>query len=328
MEFLTSGRFNWNRSTSPASITLASEVKTRRKLPVVSIREWGEDDVWLCEHYNPMDNPRLWREFAAIGEEVTEVERDRRIIEFATRYGLLVGGAQAAEIYLGVDLAYPLEEYSPRKLRKLKFEEWPYFIAPPGHQTPQYQSEPRKFWLSQAKALQELSRLWFAIQGSDATKLENAYEAYARYYEGVTGQGVFGPDARYYAIEHLTVGVSRQLRLLSVEAGLSASRYETRDRADFDLQPGTLIGCIWTQFAMAVGRNQQFAECEYCGKFFEVGSNLTARSDKRFCTNTCKANAHRKLKEEIRRLHGEGVSVREIAKRTGKDVAKIKEWTK
>lgn len=325
MEFLTSGRFRWTRPTSPASITPASEVTTGRKLPVVSIREWGEADAWLCEYYSPMDNSRLWLEFAAIGEEVTEGERDRRIIDFATRYGLLLGGQLAAEIYLARDTANSAKD---RSTLEREFGEWPSFEEPPGHQSPQHQNEPCAFWLSQARAIHELSRLWFAIQAHNETKLEDAYEAFVRYYEGVTGRGAFGPDARHYAIEHLTVGVSRQMHHLGVAVGLSGASYDTRDRAEFDLQPGTLIGCIWTQFAMAVGRNQQFAECRHCGKFFEIGSNLTARSDKRFCTNTCKANAHRKQKEEIRRLHGEGVSVRQIAKRTGKDVQKIKEWIK
>lgn len=127
-------------------------------------------------------------------------------------------------------------------------------------------------------------------------------------------------------LQNVLQQVNNSLSRFKVEFGLSLDERTLAVR--MDIIPTSLLGCIWLQFARAIEGDKVYHQCENCKKYFEVGSNQTGRSDKRFCTPTCKANAHRKLKQEIVELHAQGVSVREIAKRTGKDIEKVKEWVR
>jgi hypothetical protein len=90
--------------------------------------------------------------------------------------------------------------------------------------------------------------------------------------------------------------------------------------------PRTLIGCMWLQFAKAVDGDKEYRQCENCRAWFEVGGNRTSRSDKRFCTPTCKAAGHRKKQAEARMLYGRGTPLKEIAQRLGTDAKTAKGW--
>jgi hypothetical protein len=61
--------------------------------------------------------------------------------------------------------------------------------------------------------------------------------------------------------------------------------------------PSSLIGCIWLQLAKAIEGNREYRQCENCKLWFEIGGSRTARSDKRFCSPTCKAAANRKKRQ-------------------------------
>jgi hypothetical protein len=58
----------------------------------------------------------------------------------------------------------------------------------------------------------------------------------------------------------------------------------------------SLIGALWLQFAKAIEGDREFRQCENesCRKWIEVGGSRGARSDKRFCTPTCKSRAHQR----------------------------------
>jgi hypothetical protein len=53
----------------------------------------------------------------------------------------------------------------------------------------------------------------------------------------------------------------------------------------------SLIGAIWLQFAKAVEGNKGYRQCENCREWIEIGGRRAARSDKRFCTPSCKSAA-------------------------------------
>ena len=56
--------------------------------------------------------------------------------------------------------------------------------------------------------------------------------------------------------------------------------------------PKTLLGAMWFQFADAVTFKLEYRECGWCGKPFEV--TRSTRSDRLYCSNSCRSSAGRK----------------------------------
>jgi hypothetical protein len=65
------------------------------------------------------------------------------------------------------------------------------------------------------------------------------------------------------------------------------------DPTNFSLSidPDDLHTVLWVQFALAVAQRTSFKECHHCKRPF-AASGRNSRSDKKFCSNTCKYNAH------------------------------------
>jgi hypothetical protein len=60
--------------------------------------------------------------------------------------------------------------------------------------------------------------------------------------------------------------------------------------------PTTLIGFLWLQFAKAIEGGTSYRQCKDCGKWFAFGAP-SGRTDKRFCSGTCKARTHRRTRK-------------------------------
>jgi len=63
--------------------------------------------------------------------------------------------------------------------------------------------------------------------------------------------------------------------------------------------PKNLLGAMWLQFADAVSYNLEYQHCGWCGKPFEV--SRSTRSDRRYCTNSCRVSASRKRTRDAKR---------------------------
>ncbi len=96
-------------------------------------------------------------------------------------------------------------------------------------------------------------------------------------------------------------------------------------RLGLHIVPRSLIGRIWLQFARAIDGNRAFRRCQDCRKWFEVTPHVT-RTDRIFCSPTCKASAHRGKIAEARRLFARGVSPREIARQLASTTDKVEGW--
>lgn len=70
------------------------------------------------------------------------------------------------------------------------------------------------------------------------------------------------------------------------------------EEMDIRFNPVSLIGALWFQFARAIAGNKAFKQCQNCKNWIEVGGDRSARSDKKFCSPSCKAAFHRKNKTE------------------------------
>ena len=102
------------------------------------------------------------------------------------------------------------------------------------------------------------------------------------------------------ALHFLGVIVNRKLiehpierpRLQWVRAGMLAWQHV----------PSSLIGLLWLQFADAIATNRIFKQCGQCNKWFET-TQKAARTDKLYCSQTCRVRAYRTRQAEARELH-------------------------
>jgi hypothetical protein len=91
--------------------------------------------------------------------------------------------------------------------------------------------------------------------------------------------------------------------------------------------PKNLLQAIWLQFGLAVSEGKKYRQCAVCQTWFEVAPEL-ARTNRRFCSISCKNREYRNRQEQARQLHGEGIEVREIAKKLETTVAIVRGWVK
>jgi hypothetical protein len=91
------------------------------------------------------------------------------------------------------------------------------------------------------------------------------------------------------------------------------------------LSPGTLLGCLWLQFADSIDNNTLYRECLHCGTPFAVGPG-TARMTKLFCSNACRSKNYRERQAKAQRLHAEGRALGDIARELDTDVDTVRAW--
>lgn len=93
------------------------------------------------------------------------------------------------------------------------------------------------------------------------------------------------------------------------------------------IAPTNLLAAMWLQLALAVVGNKDFAECKFCKMQIEISTAQSGfRTNRRFCTASCKTKDYRKRKREALRLKAKRVPVSQIAKNTGTTVATIRGW--
>ena len=95
----------------------------------------------------------------------------------------------------------------------------------------------------------------------------------------------------------------------------------------FSLNFATLQESVWAQFSVAVAESKQFRKCEACDKRFELSPDKN-RADRLFCSDACRVRAYRQRRAKAEEMRNAGMSLREIAKTVGTDMATAKQWLK
>jgi hypothetical protein len=93
--------------------------------------------------------------------------------------------------------------------------------------------------------------------------------------------------------------------------------------ASLQLAPTNLLACLWLQLAQVVSGLKAQRQCLGCRKWFEAAER---RTDKLYCGDACRKQAHQEKRLLARRLHAAGKKVTEIAKELGADMAMVKKW--
>lgn len=87
------------------------------------------------------------------------------------------------------------------------------------------------------------------------------------------------------------------------------------------------LEAMWLQLAMAVSGKKTFVECRFCERQIEISTAESGfRSNRVFCSQTCKTNDYRKRKREAIRLARRGKKVAAIAKLVATEPKTIRAW--
>ena len=98
-------------------------------------------------------------------------------------------------------------------------------------------------------------------------------------------------------------------------------------RLNVVLQPQSLLGGLWLQFAAAVDSNKTFVKCRQCGVRFEVSPDRSGkRRSARFCSDRCRVAHYRDRIDSARRLKAEGTPLREIARALHTEISTVRKW--
>jgi hypothetical protein len=98
-----------------------------------------------------------------------------------------------------------------------------------------------------------------------------------------------------------------------------------RNTAHLAVQPHSLLGAIWLQFANAIQHHKFPRTCPECGRAFEVAPG-TNRSDRLTCSDSCRSKALRVRRERARQLFAGGKTIKAIAAELGSEAKTVKGW--
>jgi hypothetical protein len=127
---------------------------------------------------------------------------------------------------------------------------------------------------------------------------------------------------RHYANLHIE---SRVYPKLSLDVSQSNLWDGKLGLLDLNNRPKNLIGAMWLQAAQAVSSNKTYRRCQSCNIWFELAPSI-ARSDKQYCTNSCRMKFHRDRIAQAQALNTRGISTEEIAQQLETDVKHVRNW--
>jgi hypothetical protein len=89
--------------------------------------------------------------------------------------------------------------------------------------------------------------------------------------------------------------------------------------------PQNLLGAMWVQFARTTEGSRDIRRCATCGTWMFISPD-TFRTNRRYCSDTCRVKTHKQRKRRARDLRASGAALREIAAEFGTDMATVKRW--
>lgn len=88
-----------------------------------------------------------------------------------------------------------------------------------------------------------------------------------------------------------------------------------------------LLLALNLQLAESILDQKRYRSCELCGKAFELSPQVN-RSDRTFCSDTCRVKTYQQRKRRALKMREEGKSLREIVSEIGSDMQTVKGWLK
>jgi hypothetical protein len=165
-------------------------------------------------------------------------------------------------------------------------------------------------WLSAIQKMRDTIRLWDATQGADYAYLRQVIRwrknpkrvSYQDGHSSIAGRHVHPDGSSIKFGETLwPAWLFIQDRINDVLASHVAPMMLWNEDNELKLVyvPRTLLGAMWLQFADAVTYNLEYRECGWCGRSFEI--TRATRSDRLYCSNSCRVSASRKRTRSAKR---------------------------
>ena len=93
------------------------------------------------------------------------------------------------------------------------------------------------------------------------------------------------------------------------------------------IAPMHLLSAIWLQFALAVAGDKHYVGCKTCDRQIEISTAQSGyRTNREFCSNSCKTQDYRKRKREALRLARRGEGLVAIAKSIDTERKTVRGW--
>lgn len=285
--FVPSVNFTWRRAVRGYHWIDAEGV--RRLVPIDAIQpDWNSSPERYVSEYRPLaERSGLFWEFAAL--DPTE----DAIRQFADKFGLLGANPQFNLI--------------PKQAR--------------------LQPESFELWKREIEDLRQAVVAWRLVVSGERKALEKLKRKLAR------------PDAPLAIQRHLHVNekdpamfflgaIQRATDPRLQQEVLSRLVFAgSKPRLNVIMEPQSLLGTLWLQFAAAVDAGKSFAKCPRCGVPFEVSRDPSGkRRSARFCSDRCRVAHYRGRIDRARQLKREGAPLREIARELNTRIATLRNW--
>ena len=233
---------------------------------------------WLV--YSPSTTWRLYqplKRHTGLYRDFISIDSQLEMLEFATKYGLL-----------GIGEARPLNGESGSLI-------WPERLTD---------------WQAEILSIRSAVMAWDALQQNNRNYLKQVIK-WRKNPKRVSHEDSHSfwnlkdthPDGSNIKYGELTWPAYRYIqdRINTALKDNAAPRMLWNEDNELKLYhvPKKLLGAMWLQFADAVSYNLEYRQCGWCGKSFEV--SRSTRSDRQYCSNSCRVSASRKRTREARR---------------------------
>jgi len=241
--------------------------------------------------YRPLEERTgLFREFAKLKST------EKQILDFADRYGLL-DDTSNVEVRTA---------FGRRQVRGESLEHWRKAI----------------------QALKTTVTLWDAISTNRNEKLLDLREALRSARLPLLVHQRFHVDDSDPAMAALSIIQTVTDEKLQRHVVIRLIFSDVGPGLHLSLQPQSLLGALWQQFAASLDGSKTFPKCAECGAPFEISHarKTGKRTDARFCNVPCRVNHSRGRQKQARRMHDAGRSEREIARELKTQLHVVKGW--
>jgi len=284
-------RFGW--SVARVGYHWTRDTRGKRVICAVDAGSRGWSHLLNRSEYRPFEQRTgLFREFADLGTA------EAPVLAFANRFGLL-------------------EEENNLEL--------------PSRSGPvQAHGETLEFWKSEIQALKFAVELWdaFCTGSRDEIAALDAKWAKQRVPLALRQKLHLGDEDAPIAAVDAIQDIADQKLQRHVATRLLAAGDLPKLRVF--LQPRSLLGALWIQFAAAVDSRKTFKNCAQCGAPFELSRTPETgkRSDARFCSDRCRVAHYRQRMESARQLKSQGLSPVQIARELNAEIPTVRGWLK
>jgi hypothetical protein len=173
-------------------------------------------------------------------------------------------------------------------------------------------AEPHGFWVRQIRAMHRAVELWDAVRSNDR---QHALAGFIEWRDRSSVMYRSRDGAKEWIAS--TVHHPELLSTLRYLDLVQPARYQLQrlvngglreftscpqllwDNGDMFLfiQPRSLLGAMWLQFARAIDGDREYRVCPGCDRWFEIGGGQR-RADAKACSGTCRQRISRAAKEE------------------------------